>query len=210
MVEIVEWNGWLYRRYPESEHLSDQRYFQRSTKRGRRTLHRDIWESAFGSIPKGCHIHHKDGDTTNNVLETLECVSAKQHMARHPWDDARKARQAQHLDRVRPLTKKWHRSAGGRAKHKKIAALAYAAFIPVPKACEHCGSIFNPRKIGNVDRFCSNACRSAHRRKSGIDDIKKICARCGRGFYCNKYAATVTCSRSCANRHRSRSRSASV
>ena len=40
---------------------------------GVRTLeHRVIWETAYGPLPEGAVIHHKDGDKSNNQLSNLE------------------------------------------------------------------------------------------------------------------------------------------
>lgn len=45
--------------------------------------HRVIWETAYGKIPYGCDIHHKDGDKTNNKLSNLELVNWYQHVNSH-------------------------------------------------------------------------------------------------------------------------------
>lgn len=204
MVEIIEWNGTRYRRYPESKHAASRTYFQRSKRGGTSWLHRDVWEHERGPIPDGWHIHHIDGNPENNDISNLECVSPKQHAERHVWDDERKRRQAEHLDKIRDATKSWHASDEGRAKHREIGALAYAAFTPEPKPCEHCGTSFAPRKIGNQDRFCSGKCKSAWRRKSGLDDETRACEICGSAFLANKYSKFRTCSRSCGNSARGR------
>ena len=41
--------------------------------------HRLVWEGVFGSIPKGFDIHHVDGNTHNNNIENLECISHADH-----------------------------------------------------------------------------------------------------------------------------------
>jgi len=199
MVERITWNGSKYRRYPDSDHAANRSYFQRSMAQGTSWLHRDVWEHERGPIPDGWHVHHIDGDTSNNDISNLECVSPKEHAQRHEWSDERRARQAKHLDGIRHLTKAWHCSEEGRAKHREVGALAYAAFKPVPKPCEHCGRQFEPRQIGNRDKFCSNKCKSAWRRKSGVDDETRQCASCGQDFIANKYSKARACSRSCGN-----------
>ena len=50
----------------ESYYLCGQ-YFQRKGKR----LHRTVWEFHNGTIPKGYHVHHKDGNRSNNAIENL-------------------------------------------------------------------------------------------------------------------------------------------
>ena len=44
------------------------------------------WEKAFGKIPKGMLIHHKDGDLQNDSVENLELVSRAEHLSRHRAD----------------------------------------------------------------------------------------------------------------------------
>lgn len=204
MVEIFEWNGKRYRRYPDSVHAANRTYFQRSKAGGSSWLHRDVWEHERGPIPGGWHIHHVDGNPANNAIANLECVCPKQHASRHKWSDDRRKQQAKHLDSIRDFTKAWHASDEGRAKHQEIGALAYAAFTPEPKPCEHCGASFAPRKIGNKDKFCSGKCKSAWRRKAGVDDEARVCEICGESFRANKYSKSRTCSRSCGGSARGR------
>jgi hypothetical protein len=45
--------------------------------------HRVLWERAFGPIPPGHHIHHKDEDPLNNALDNLECLPHGAHVAHH-------------------------------------------------------------------------------------------------------------------------------
>jgi hypothetical protein len=200
--EAVEWKGRVYRRYPNSKDQSSRLYFKRSFTGGASYLHRDVWEDRYGPIPPGWHVHHRDENPANNAIENLECLPVRAHKARHPWSQERLERQAEHLERVRPLTKTWHASPEGRAKHVEIGGMAYANFVPEPKPCDQCGKIFKPRKLGNIDRFCSNVCKSAFRRASGVDDVEVVCACCGAGFMRSKYSKQQTCSRACANRLR--------
>ena len=60
----------------------------------KRVNYRRIWEQANGPIPREAsgrqyHIHHRDGDRSNNSLENLQCVTASQHydihFARGDW-----------------------------------------------------------------------------------------------------------------------------
>jgi len=41
--------------------------------------HRYVWELANGQIPKGCHIHHIDGNKANNNISNLECILGTEH-----------------------------------------------------------------------------------------------------------------------------------
>lgn len=49
--------------------------------------HRKIWKEANGPIPldefgRSYHIHHIDGDPTNNELSNLLCLSPNDHFDR--------------------------------------------------------------------------------------------------------------------------------
>lgn len=206
--ETVVYDGFTWNRYPDARRRSDRVYYKRTVKKDGKyypqTLHRYIYEKAHGEIPKGFHVHHKDGNPNNNALENLECLSAAEHVHKHPYTAERLEEQKIHLDRVRPLTKTWHKSAEGRAKHKEIGALSYKNFKPEPKACAYCGKVFLPHAVGNRDKFCSNACKSAWRRQQHIDDEERTCPVCGKSFFVNKYSDKKTCSRSCANRLRAK------
>lgn len=209
-AENVEWNGRVYRRYPDAKSKSNRLYFRRSTTAGSCYLHRDVWEAHHGPIPPGHQIHHRDGNPGNNDLGNLECVSAAAHHGLHPWSDDRRAVRAEFLATIRPLTKAWHASPEGLAKHREVGGLAYQGFTPEPKPCEHCGRQFEPGALGNRDRFCSNACKSAWRRASGLDDEDRICACCGGAFRCNRYKPARTCGRACSNRLRAREKPAGL
>lgn len=43
-------------------------------------IHRLVWESFVGQIPKGYEIDHIDGNKTNNELSNLRCVSHMENM----------------------------------------------------------------------------------------------------------------------------------
>lgn len=45
--------------------------------------YRKIYESHYGKIPQGHHIHHIDGDPFNNSIENLKCVTAEEHSKIH-------------------------------------------------------------------------------------------------------------------------------
>lgn len=45
--------------------------------------HRIIWETAYGDIPKGYDIHHKDHNRTNNSISNLEMIEHSTHRSNH-------------------------------------------------------------------------------------------------------------------------------
>lgn len=48
------------------------------TKQTRR-IHRLVAEAFIGEIPKGYHVHHKDGNKQNNHVDNLEIIHPSQH-----------------------------------------------------------------------------------------------------------------------------------
>lgn len=74
----------------------DSLYFYRITEKKRRVyLHREVYKSVFGYIPKGHVIHHIDGNRSNNDPRNLRCMTASDHVLLHkrlgnlhaPFDD---------------------------------------------------------------------------------------------------------------------------
>lgn len=49
----------------------------------RRYLHHLVWESAFGPVPTGHIIHHRNGNPRDNYLENLQLLPMSQHSSEH-------------------------------------------------------------------------------------------------------------------------------
>lgn len=47
------------------------------------TVHSLVAKAFLGERPDGYHIHHKDGDPSNNRLDNLEYLTPKEHAERH-------------------------------------------------------------------------------------------------------------------------------
>lgn len=47
--------------------------------------HRLVLHEAGISVPKGWHVHHLDGDKTNNALDNLAVLSESAHHRLHAW-----------------------------------------------------------------------------------------------------------------------------
>ena len=69
-----------HRRYDDIIfHINKQGYYIH----GYIFLHRYIWEKFNGQIPKGYHVHHRDLNPENNILENLELLTSSQHQSLH-------------------------------------------------------------------------------------------------------------------------------
>lgn len=192
--ETVRFCGRLYARHTEASQESDRLYF----KDHGRLLHRDVWEYHNGQIPEGHHIHHIDNDPSNNDPENLMLLSTGEHAKVHsgPASEAQK----QHLEFIRPLAIEWHRSEAGRRWHSQHSIRIQANLKPKDMECQQCGNPY--QSVKPQSKFCSNKCKAASRRASGVDDIGRQCLWCGAQFMVNKYAKTAFCSNQCAQRHR--------
>jgi hypothetical protein len=92
--------------------------------------------------------------------------------------------------------REWHRSEEGIRWHKEHAEV----FTNRNKAtiiCIYCGKeakydeFCSKRWDGHV--FCSNNCKSAYRRRSGVDNITVYCPDCKEPKIQNKYAKVCRC-----------------
>lgn len=203
-MERIECDGAIFSRNPSAKNRSDRVYFKGISCLGKEYLHRYIWRKHNGEIPKGHHIHHKDGDPLNNDIENLECISPAQHREHHgeTWSD----REAllEHLSNMRVEATEWHKSAEGRKWHKehaRILAENEAKKPRVEKQCSICNkSYLCPPAQQLISKYCSNNCKSQSRRSAGKDREERVCVQCQSTFTCNKYFSTQCCSGSCATR----------
>lgn len=175
-------------------------YFQRNGVR----LHREVYKHHCGEIPEGYHVHHVDGNRSNNDISNLELREACEHSADHANRPEHIAYGRMHIERIRPLASKWHGSEEGKAWHRKHGEETFRARTESAHVCSLCGKSFKTKRLygANENKFCSNACKAEFRRRSGVDDEERICACCGKTFSINKYAKTMTCSRTCAQKLR--------
>ena len=138
-------------------------YFQR---RGSR-LHRVVWEWHHGTIPDGTHIHHKDGDRTNNAPDNLECLDAQEHLGgRHGGDSAERGKHS--ISKARRAAAEWHRSEQGREWHSEHYDRHIRPIMGkrVPARCQECGGeyLVSAAKV-KQGKYCSGACKARALRK---------------------------------------------
>lgn len=189
---IQEFNGERY--------YSCGKYYQHGGKR----LHRAVWEYHNGEIPKGYHVHHKDGNVSNNQLENLMLLDPSYHLSLHGKDPQKFEYQHRHIKEMQEQAKEWHRSEEGREWHRKHGKDTWQAHEQQTYICSFCGKEFQTLNVygDHQNRFCSNKCRAAFRRASGVDDEDRTCEYCGKTFRANKYTPNKFCSVECARKKR--------
>lgn len=180
-------------------------YYLSSRKIGdkKKRLHIYVWEKHNGVISKGMHIHHIDHDKTNNEIENLTMMTAKEHMILHGREMPKEQREAsaERIKKISDLAKAWHSSEEGRAWHAEHGKKSWENRQQNEYVCDCCGETFYTRNIYSKtgNKFCSNKCRAAFRRKSGVDDITVKCEGCGNEFRANKYSSHKYC-KDCRNK----------
>jgi len=142
-------------------------YFQNKGVR----LHREVWEFHNGKIPEASHIHHLDGDRSNNAPQNLECLSVLAHLGeRHGEDSAERGRGA--LEDARKLAAVWHGSSAGRQWHSEHFERHIRPVMDrrVSAVCEQCGAEYmvSAARVAQ-GRFCGGNCRASALRKRRAD-----------------------------------------
>lgn len=178
-------------------------YYLNSTTSTR--LHRCVWEYYNGKIPSGYEIHHIDHDKSNNEIDNLAMVTEAEHHKIHTAemsDEIRNRLRENVIKNAVPAAAAWHGSEAGHEWHKKHFERVKDAFcVKSTFVCEYCGKEYETTVTGR-NRFCSNNCKSAWRRKAGLDDEERYCRVCGKKFWANKYSGKHYCSGECKSRWR--------
>lgn len=133
-------------------------------------LHVAVWEYVNKrEVPKGYVIHHKDHNPYNNQPDNLECLSLREHLDLHKADREKYAKSPEaleHLNKIRDLANKWHKSEAGREWHKNHAK-EIMENKKETKICADCGCEFiahntTKRKNSEFDgRWCPK-CHEKH------------------------------------------------
>ncbi len=76
-AERISVEGYLERKIDDTPGLQWNRQWER--------VHKILWESAHGPVPKGYVIVFKNGDKTDIRLENLECISRVELMGRNTY-----------------------------------------------------------------------------------------------------------------------------
>src|SRR3990167_2384965 len=169
--ETVVYRGTKYHRYPEARRRSDRIYFR--SRKG--YLHRVMWEDAYGEIPSGHTIHHKDKDSSHNELSNFECKGNVLHLAEH---NRERRYDLEHLANIEPLRvagfKRWVSTPEGKTNLSKRAKKQWQDKFPVIKKCYQCGQEYQTLEPSH-SKFCSSNCRASYRRATGKDNEGRQC-----------------------------------
>lgn len=167
----------------------------------RERLHCYVWRyfNQAAEIPAGYHIHHKDGNKDHNDIENLACVKETIHLSHHSNERIQMyhAEISENLkNHAAPKAAEWHRSEEGRKWHSEHAKEVAEDMKPRKFVCQNCGKEFWRKPLGQI-KFCSNNCKSAARRNSGVDDEIRKCEICGKEYRTNKYSPAKYCGPEC-------------
>jgi endogenous inhibitor of DNA gyrase (YacG/DUF329 family) len=163
-------------------------------------LHRAVWESVNGSIPDGYHIHHLNGDKSDNRIDNLTLYDGRQHMEYHGKLLLLSGKISGHIELAQEAARAWHSGDDGRLWHSAQSKANWDKRGYRTLECSVCGKSFDTRDLRDTPRFCSGKCKAAARRKSGADNVKRSCPICGNEFSVNKYSKQSTCGYECARR----------
>ncbi|KMO85859.1 hypothetical protein AB840_11315 [Megasphaera cerevisiae DSM 20462] len=167
----------------------------------RKRLHIAVWEYFNGDIPMGYQIHHKDFNKNNNEISNLELKTVHDHLSLHAKLHTKEHVMEFHKKGIE-AAKKWHASSDGSQWHKKrYDQMKDKLHQKIKRICPVCGNGFETTRT-HENAFCSNNCRSAYRRRSGVDNEKRTCIICGNEFTTNKYSKAKTCSPKCYTKSR--------
>lgn len=174
--EIIVFNGVKYKL------MGSRKYYlsQSNTNEGRKNpkgLHVAIWEYYNKKeVPKGYHVHHKDGNTFNNDISNLECISAREHLSKESkknWEKPGYREKAiENLKKASEKAKEWHRSEEGRRWHKEHAKKTILSLPKYKHICEECGKEYYSARRTNT-MFCCSKCQQRNYDRTKRKRVKK-------------------------------------
>lgn len=77
-------SGPTHYKWSGGRHPDERGYIRVTVAPGQRRLeHTLVWEQHHGPVPRGHHVHHRDGDKGNNAIENLELLTNSEHQHLH-------------------------------------------------------------------------------------------------------------------------------
>lgn len=198
------YDGYKFRKDPKTGYFLSSK----KTDAGKRErLHNYVWRKEKGSIPEGYHIHHIDQNKNNNDISNLQALSSHEHEVLHgelKTPEERKKLRENLLRNAMPKAAEWHSSEDGKQWHQKHSKEMWENRHAREYKCTNFGKTFSSINIYSTheNRFCGNNCKSAYRRKSGVDNVERKCESCGKIFTANKYTKTKYCEECRSHKYR--------
>lgn len=161
--------------------------------------HRWVWSNHHGEIPKGFHIHHKDGNRSNNCIENLELISAGDHVRLHFQNPKRKETGRNSIKKIAVLRDAWNKSEEGKKRRSELSIIFMQKLEPVPYKCATCGKEGMTKAL-RVKKHCSIKCKMAKRYRDGYYDKYKTSAKCKiceKEYMTSRHRPARCCSKSC-------------
>jgi hypothetical protein len=165
-LPVQEFNGKTYYLY------DNERYFSRGTNR----LHRVVWEYHNGFIPKGYHIHHVDGDTTNNNISNLQLMEQSKHLSFEGKKRIKENREwfwKEFHSKGIEAAKEWQKTEESKKLKSKNSKQAWenGKYKTTTMICEVCGKeyeTYKPKK----SKYCHQNCKAKALRKRRKEEVK--------------------------------------
>jgi hypothetical protein len=103
---------------------------------------------------------------------------------------------SENLRKARIKAAEFYKTEEGKKLRKEQAKRIQESRPVIEKSCQNCQDKFYSKCV-REQKFCSRRCKTAHRRKIGLDNIEAQCCICNKIFTFNKYISNLTCSRKC-------------
>ena len=174
--ETIIVDGMRFNRNSEAVNKCHREYFwaHPKWKQSPISLHRYLWIKAYGPIPKGFVVHHKNDDRSNNELNNFELLPRLVHDKL----SANKCTTPEFKQQCRERSLKLWESQDYKDKHQTIyktdewkrqlsrnAKKHWDTVEFRTLKCKECLKEFNTRHQGRVE-FCGDICWQRFRRKS--------------------------------------------
>lgn len=150
-LPMQKFNGKEYYLYPKEHYFS----------KGANRLHKIVYESINGKVPKGYQIHHKDHNTWNNNIDNLECVEVNKHLSMHIKERIKNNPEWFKLFHKNGIesAKEWHKSNEGIEWHKQHGKLSWINREYKVLICEVCKKEYKTRHAG-ISKYCHQNCKA--------------------------------------------------
>jgi hypothetical protein len=155
-IPVQVFNGKKYYLY------EGERYFSKGSTR----LHTEVWKYYKGDIPKGYHVHHVDGNTSNNDISNLNLILASLHLryeGKKRFKNNPEWAKDFHAKGIEKA-KEWHASEEGREWHRKHSIKGWINRDYRTLVCEICEKEYQTRHAG-VSKYCHQNCKATALRR---------------------------------------------